>query len=70
MTVVAGMAVATVAAVLWGLQVRFDDPAVFRGDHGILASPFVVSWLAVTLALATSTGVAALTTHRWPVARP
>jgi hypothetical protein len=62
MTVAVGMAVATVAALIWGLQVRSGDPAGFRGDHGILATPFVPSWIAVVVALATATALAALAT--------
>ena len=64
MTVAAGMAVATVAGVIWGLQVRSGDPAGFRGDHGILATPFVPSWIAVVVAMAAATAIGALATRR------
>jgi hypothetical protein len=64
MTVAAAMGVATVAAVMWGLQVRSADPAAFRGDHGILATPFVVNWVAVVVALTASSVMAALATRR------
>ncbi|MFC0004072.1 hypothetical protein [Micromonospora siamensis] len=60
--VVAGMGVATGAAAAWGLRVRAVDPAVFRGADGILATPFISSWIAVVAALAAATALAA--THR------
>jgi hypothetical protein len=55
--VAGGMAVSTAAAVIWGLQVR-------SGNQGILATPFVPSWIAVVLALAVATGLAALAGRR------
>ncbi|MFI1994924.1 hypothetical protein [Actinoplanes sp. NPDC020271] len=64
-----GMAVATVAALLWGLRVRSGDPGVFHGNHGILATPFVVSWVLVLAALAGATTLAALAGRRGPVTR-
>jgi hypothetical protein len=63
-TVAAGMAVATVAAAMWGVQVRSGDPEIFHGDHGILATPFVGSWVAVVAALSASTVLASLSTAR------
>ncbi|BFU47773.1 hypothetical protein [Krasilnikovia sp. MM14-A1004] len=62
--VAAGMAVATFAALVWGLQVRSHDAAGFRGDHGILATPFVFSWIVVVVVLAAATALAALTNRR------
>ncbi|GAB1639742.1 hypothetical protein [Krasilnikovia sp. MM14-A1259] len=64
MIVAAGMAVATIAAVVWGLQVRSHDPAGFRGDHGILATPFVVSWIVVVAVLVSATALAAFSFRR------
>jgi hypothetical protein len=64
MTVATGMAVATVAALIWGLRVHAAQPAVFRGDYGLLATPFVPSWLAVVLALAAATVLAGLSARR------
>jgi hypothetical protein len=64
MTLAGGMAVASVAALIWGLRVRSGDPAGFRGDHGILATPFVPSWIAVVVALAAATVLAALAGRR------
>jgi uncharacterized membrane protein len=51
--VAAGMAVATVAAVVWGLQIHSG------ADGGFLATPFVYSWIATAVVLAISTGLAA-----------
>jgi hypothetical protein len=58
LVVAAGMAATTITALVWGLQVRSSDPAGFRGDHGILATPFVPSWVAVVVLLAAATGLA------------
>ncbi|BFU45678.1 hypothetical protein [Krasilnikovia sp. MM14-A1004] len=64
MVVAAGMVVATIAALVWGLQVRSHDAAGFRGDHGILATPFVVNWIVVVAVLAAAAALAALTIRR------
>jgi hypothetical protein len=58
------MAVTTLAAVAWGLQVRSGDPAGFGSDHGILATPFAVSWVAVVVALAAATALAGIAGRR------
>jgi len=63
-TIAGGMAVATAAAAVWGLQVRSADPAGFRGDHGVLATAFVPSWIMVVAALTASTVLAALAGRR------
>ena len=68
LTVAGGMAVATVAAVVWGLQIRGGDPGAFNGDHGILATPFVPSWIAVVVALAAATVLAGNAGRRQPTA--
>jgi hypothetical protein len=68
MTVAAGMGVATVAALVWGLRIRSVNPAGFRGDYGILATPFVPSWIAVVVALAAATGLAVVAGRPRPVA--
>lgn len=65
--VAAGMAVATIASVMWGLQLRSADPAVFNGDNGLLATPFVPSWIGVVIALAAATALATLSTRSRPV---
>ncbi|WP_433303498.1 hypothetical protein ACQP2F_12165 [Actinoplanes sp. CA-030573] len=58
--VAAGMAATTIAALTWGLQIRAGDPAAFRGDDGLLATPFPPSWIAVTLTLTAATAMAVL----------
>jgi hypothetical protein len=61
LTVTTGMAVATVAALIWGLRVHTAGPT---SDHGFLATPFVPSWIAVVVALAAATTMAALAARR------
>lgn len=58
--VAAGMAVATVAAIIWGLQVR----SAGGGDHGLLATPFQPSWIGVVTALAAATVLASYGSRR------
>ncbi|WP_425956765.1 hypothetical protein [Xylanimonas sp. McL0601] len=53
------MAAATVLAFVFGLRVRAGDPSVFAGDFGLLATPFVPSWVATVVLLAVATGLAA-----------
>lgn len=60
----AGMAVTTVAALIWGLQVYAGDPTEFRGDNGILATPFVPSWIAAIVLMAAATVLATLGLRR------
>ncbi|WP_030442416.1 hypothetical protein [Actinoplanes subtropicus] len=54
----AGMGLATVAALVWGLQVRS------RGAAGFLATPFLPSWLGLVLALGAATALAGLADRR------
>jgi len=54
----AGMAISTVAALIWGLRVRAVDPSAFRGDHGLLATPFLPSWIGALLLMAVATALA------------
>jgi len=62
--VAAGMAVTTVLALIWGLRVQTSDPTVFHGDHGILATPFVPSWLAAVVLMAAATVLATMAGRR------
>lgn len=62
--VAVGMAVTTVAALSWGLQVRTGDPSGFRGDRGILATPFVPSWIVAVVMMALATGLTAAAAQR------
>jgi hypothetical protein len=57
-TVAAGMALATVATLIWGLQVRSD------GGSGFLATPFLPSWLGVVMAMAVAAALAGLAGRR------
>lgn len=57
--VATGMAVAAAAAI-WGLQFRLADPAGFRSDGGLLATPFAPDWVAVVVALAAAASLATL----------
>lgn len=59
LTVAAGMAVTTIGALIWGLRIHVDDPGGFRGDHGILATSFVPSWVAALILMAIATALAA-----------
>jgi hypothetical protein len=60
----AGMAVTTVVALIWGLRVRASEPTVFHGDHGILATPFVPSWVATLVLMAAATVLATIAGRR------
>jgi hypothetical protein len=51
-TTAAGMALATVAVLIWGLQVRSP------GVSGFLATPFLLSWLGIVVALGGATVLA------------
>ena len=53
-----GMGLATVAALIWGLQVRT------RGGLGFLATPFLPSWLGIVVALGVATALAAVAGRR------
>jgi len=56
----AGMGVATVAALAWGLQVRSGSAA------GFLAGPFLPSWIGVVAGLGAATALAASSARRRP----
>jgi hypothetical protein len=64
LVVAAGVAVATIAALIWGLQVRSSDPTGFWGDYGILATAFAPSWVAAVALMALATGLAATAGQR------
>jgi hypothetical protein len=63
-TMAAAMALATLATLVWGLGVRSADPAGFRGHHGLLATPFVSSWIVVLIALAAASALTGLAARR------
>jgi hypothetical protein len=52
LTLAAGMGLATLAALIWGLQVRS------HGGLGFLATPFLPSWLGIVVALGAATVLA------------
>ena len=55
------MVVVSAATVVWGLALWVQDPALFAGDDGILATPTAASWLVVVAVMGCSacTAVAA-----------
>jgi hypothetical protein len=60
----AGMAATTVIALVWGLRVHANDPTAFHGDQGILATPFVPSWIAALILMAAATAFATMAGRR------
>jgi hypothetical protein len=65
LTVVAvGMGVATALAVLWGLAVHAHDPGAFSGDQGLVATPFVPSWLGTVVLMAGAAALAGVASRR------
>jgi hypothetical protein len=59
-----GMTSATVAALIWGLRIRSADAAGFRGHQGLLATPFVPSWVTILVALAAASALSGLAARR------
>lgn len=56
------MVSATIAVLVWGLGIRRADAAAFDGNQGLMATSFVSSWIAVSIALCAASvlsGVAA-----------
>jgi hypothetical protein len=60
----AGMAMSTLAALIWGLRVRATDASAFRGDHGLLATPFLPNWIGALVLMAAATALAAAAGRR------
>ncbi|GAA5194049.1 hypothetical protein GCM10023322_57490 [Rugosimonospora acidiphila] len=60
----AGMATTTVVALIWGLRVHANNPTAFHGDQGMLATPFVPSWIATVVLMAAATAFAAMAGRR------
>jgi hypothetical protein len=54
----AGMAASTIIALIWGLRVHTSAPTAFHGDHGIVATPFMPSWIATVVLMAAATAFA------------
>jgi hypothetical protein len=60
----AGMAVATLACLAWGLAVHSAQPSRFSGHDGLLAGPFTASWITVLVLMAAATAMAARAASR------
>jgi hypothetical protein len=60
----AGMGITTVAALIWGVQVRAGEPAGWNRHHGLVATPFAPSWVVVVVAFAAATALAVLASRR------
>ncbi|WP_158273838.1 hypothetical protein [Micromonospora sp. RP3T] len=59
-----GMAGATISALVWGLRVRTVDAAVFDGGQGLVATPFIPSWIAVLSVLCAATVLSGIAARR------
>ena len=59
-----GMGATAVLALAWGLSVRAGDPGVVSGDQGLVATPFVPSWVATVVLLAAAAALAAVAGRR------
>jgi hypothetical protein len=58
------MAGATIAVLVWGLRIRTTDVAAFDGNQGLVATPFVSSWIAVLIALCTASVLSGIAARR------
>jgi xanthine dehydrogenase YagS FAD-binding subunit len=58
------MACATIAVLVWGLRVRTADAAAFDGDQGLVATPFLSSWIAILLPLCAATVLSGIAARR------
>jgi hypothetical protein len=59
-----GMAVASVAALVWGIAVLIAEPVGDRSRSGLLATPFLPSWVVVLAALVVATALASSALRR------
>jgi hypothetical protein len=53
-----------VGTLVWGLALRAQDPALFTGDDGILATPTYATWGVIVSAMFLSCGVASVAVLR------
>ena len=60
----ASMAVTTAAAIVWGIAVHAADPSRFASRDGVLASPFIPSWIAMFVIMAVATALAVRAARR------
>jgi hypothetical protein len=58
------MVVVLAGTAIWGLVLRAQDPALYAGDDGILATPTYASWLAIVAVMTVATAVAVVATAR------
>jgi hypothetical protein len=63
------MVVVLSGTAVWGLALRAQDPALFAGDDGILATPTYATWLVIVVVMAVSTAVALVAAVRGLLAR-
>jgi hypothetical protein len=63
------MVVVLSGTVVWGLALRAQDPALFAGDDGILATRTYATWLVIIVVMAASTAVALVAAARGLLAR-
>jgi hypothetical protein len=63
------MVVVLSGTVVWGLALRAQNPALFAGDDGILATPTYATWLMIIVVMAASTAVALVAAARGLLAR-
>ena len=63
------MVVVLSGTAVWGLALRAQDPALFAGDDGILATPTYATWLVIVVVMAVSTAVALVAAARGLLAR-
>lgn len=68
-TLVAGMAATTLACLIWGLSVWSANPPDFGAHAGMLASPFIPTWLTIVSLMALATALAAKASRTYPVVR-
>ncbi len=60
----AAMAATTAAAIVWGIAVHAADPSRFASRDGILASPFIPSWIAILVIMAVATALSVRAARR------
>jgi hypothetical protein len=58
------MGAASVLALVWGLRVHATAPGAFSGDDGLVATPFVVSWVATVVLMAVAAVLAGVASRR------
>ena len=60
----AAMAATTAAGIVWGIAVHAADPSRFASRDGILASPFIPSWIAILVIMAVATALSVRAARR------